>query len=249
MEDCKPVDTPSVTGQELTIVDEESKDCDVTSYRSLVGKLLFAANTVRCDISYIVGVLSRYLQRPKEIHLTSAKRVLRYLKNSMDWSLKYQSGYNGLVGYSDADWANDKLDRKSTTGLLFKMAGAPITWRSKKQPTVAVSTAEAEYMGLSEAVKESLWLKNLLGEFDIQVTPIKLYQDNQSCIQLSDHPSGHHRTKHIDIRHHHIRDHVIKKDIEIEYLETKEMIADMFTEGLPRPQFTELRNKLNSRTI
>ena len=252
MENCNPDKTPTIAGQELTLVDNSAEDCDATAYRSLVGKLLFAANTVRSDISYIVGVLSRYLKEPKEVHYKAAKRVLRYLKGTKDLGIRYEAGNNDngeLLGYCDADWAGDKSDRKSTTGFVFKYANGAITWRSKKQATVALSTAEAEYMSLSEGVKEALWLMQVFKEFGINTGPVRMFDDNQGCIEMAKHPAFHHRTKHIDIRTHFIRDHIGSGSINLEYLSTGVMIADMFTKGLAAPQFLELRRLCGMETL
>lgn len=249
MQDCHSEPTPAVVGQDLTSADTGSKDCDATRYRSIIGKLLFAANTVRADISYVVGVLSRYLKEPKEVHIRAAKRVLRYLKGTADVGLFYQSNNQTtqLQGYCDADWANDKATRKSTTGFVFKYAGGAITWRSKKQPTVALSTAEAEYMALCEGAKEGLWLRQLFNEFGIAIESVKMYDDNQSCIEIAKHPSSHHRTKHIDIRLNFIRDHIAKGRIQLEYLSTGVMVADIFTKAIPADQFQLLRGYCGMR--
>jgi hypothetical protein len=145
------------TGHEI----EQSETTDQTQYRSIVGKLLFAANVVRYDISYIVGVLSRNLQNPRKIHLHAAKKVVRYLKSTENFTITYRRSRLPLQGFTDADYANDLSTRRSTTGFMFKMAGGPISWRSKLQVTVALSTTEAEFMAITEAVKDGLWLKQV----------------------------------------------------------------------------------------
>ncbi|EDK44043.1 conserved hypothetical protein [Lodderomyces elongisporus NRRL YB-4239] len=244
MEDCKAEITPTVTSQDLSNINDTQKRFeDGTQYRSLVGKLLFAANTVRYDISYIVGVLSRYLQEPKEMHWNAAKRVLRYLKGTKDFGLNYKSLIDhNIYGYTDADYANDKMTRRSVTGFIFKYAGCIITWRSKKQPTVATHTGEAEFMSLCEGAKEALWLNNLLKEFGIQVKETIIYEDNTTAISLAKHPYKHHQTKHIDVKLLFIRDHIISGNIKVEYIQTERQIADMLTKSLPKPQFEKLKD-------
>ncbi|EDK44741.1 conserved hypothetical protein [Lodderomyces elongisporus NRRL YB-4239] len=259
MEDCKLEPTPASATIDLTpldhihddnentsVPDRESRTCDFgrpSDYRSLVGKLLFAANTVRYDISHIVGVLSRYLQAPKEIHWKAAKRVLRYLHGTKDFGIKYRHIPGSTVeGYSDADWGSDTSTRKSTTGLIFRYAGGPITWKSKKQATVAQSSSEAEYVALSESCKEALWLINLLGEFNVNVKGLVIHEYNKGAIDMANHPTQHHKSKHIDLKVHFKRDHISKGEIKVQYLRTEDQLADMLTKNLPRNQFERLRD-------
>ena len=146
-----------------------------------------------------------------------------------------------LVGYCDADWAGDKTDRKSMTGYLFKLGNSIVTWKCKKQQTVALSSTEAEYMALGDAVKELLWIKQLLHGLGLKSNTIsKIYEDNEGCKLLSEHPVHHQRTKHIDIRHHFIRYHIQNKEVEIKSISTNYMIADMLTKSLNRVKFNEI---------
>ena len=245
MSDCKAEKTPFYSNSSLNEVsDEQQNNENVSQYRMLVGKLLFASNTVRFDITQIVGVLSRFLQNPKVIHMETAKRVLRYLKGTMEYGIKYTCKQeNSIKGFwRDADWANDKVSRRSISGYVFKYAGGPITWRSKKQAVVAISTAEAEYMSLCEAVKESLWLSNVFKDFNIELGEMIICEDNTSTIDMTKHPAFHYRSKHIDILCAFTRDHVAKGNVKIEYFPTKSQIVDMFTKTLPKPQFIKSRD-------
>ena len=144
----------------------------------------------------------------------------------------------------------DRSDRKSITGYAIKFGGSLISWKSKKQPTVALSTTEAEYMALAEAVKEVLWLVTLFKELEIPVTlPIIVHEDNTSCINLTNHPTTHQRTKHIDIRYHFIREQVQKEVIKVVQVQSTNNIADIFTKAVPKPLLQQLRNSAGMMDI
>ena len=240
MSDANSVATPSLVGYDLHKT-EGSAECDVSIYRSLVGKLLFAATTVRTDISYAVGMLSRYLSKPTEKHMKGAKHVLRYLKGTQNMGHNYNNDEKLLI-YCDSDWGSDSSDRKSITGYIVQYGGAPISWKSKKQPTVALLTTEAEYLALTEAIKEAIWIAQLFEQLNIPLSlPIPVYEDNNSCILLAEHPVFHQRTKHIDIRYHFIREHIILNKVKLCQIDTNYQIADMLTKGLNKVKFTNLR--------
>ena len=176
-------------------------------------------------------------------HWTGLKRVLRYLKGTVHYGIVYsKQSSKECVGYSDADWAGDLDDRKSTSGYLFQISGGAVTWKSKKKPCVALSTAEAEYMALSCAAQEAVWLRQLTAELGSPPkTATTIFEDNQSAICMTKNPQFHGRAKHIAIKHHFIREQVGNGTIELEYCPTNEMLADMFTKGLSREQFGKLR--------
>jgi hypothetical protein len=238
MQDCNPVTTPFAAGHDF-IPGAPISDADTTRFRSMVGKLLFAANTCRPDLAFAASTLSRYIKDPRDNHVAAAKHVLRYIKGTLDHGLVYmKSDVFKIVGFSDSDWAGDKYDRKSITGYVFMLAGAAITWKSKKQPTVALSSTEAEYMALGDTVKELLWLTQLLEQIGLHFPePSVIYEDNEGCKLLSSHPVHHQRTKHIDIRHHFIRDHLKNNDFVLASARTDDMAADMFTKNLGRLKF------------
>ena len=157
-------------------------------------------------------------------HWKAVKRILRYLQGTLDLGLKLggRNANPSLKGYSDSDWGGSLDDRKSTTGFVFDFSG-PISWQSKRQPTVALSSTEAEYMALTQAAKEALWLQGLLSEFGIKKTrPTTILEDNQGCIALAKNPTSHARTKHIDIRHHFIRETLEAGQIKLDYCPTVE---------------------------
>ena len=247
LSDAKIVSTPADISVKLKKDDGVSKEVNSVSYQSMVGSLLYAAIATRPDIAHAVGTVSKFCSKPTEAHFTAAKRILRYLKGTLNLAIKYQrSESNMLIGYSDADWAGDLDDRHSTTGNLFLMAGGPVNWLSKKQAVVALSTSEAEYVALSSATQEAMWLRKLLIS-DLQVTsqePTVLMEDNQGAISIAKNPVAHSRTKHIDIRYHYIREAMQEGIVIIHYCPTEQMIADILTKPLPRERFKLLREAM-----
>lgn len=245
MKDANPVTTPADVNVKLVKQDGVSKHVDKALYQSIIGSLLYAAIATRPDIAQAVSVVSRFCSEPTEMHLTAAKRVLRYLKGTQDMCIMYSPTEEYLCGYSDANWAGDLDDRRSTTGNLFMLANGPVSWLSKKQATVALSTSEAEYIALSSATQEVVWLRRLLCDVsELDQGPTVIYEDNQGTIALAKNPVSHSRTKHIDIRHHFIREATESEIIIVEYCPTKEMLADMLTKPLHRAAFDYLRLKM-----
>jgi hypothetical protein len=246
MEDCNPVKTPLPAGCNLDLA--EGKATEATYYRSLVGKALFLANSARPDISYAVGQLSRFMQTPLEEHLKAGKHLLRYLKGTSDYKLTFKKqGTIIPTGYSDANWSGDVgSDRRSTTGYIMILAGGGITWRSKKQTTVATSTAQAEYMALAEASKEITWLQNFLKAMKLGdgKTSTTIYADNSACKAIAENPVHHQRTKHIDIQYHFIREKIEKGLVKVVKIESQNMLADMLTKNLGRVIFENLRGRI-----
>ncbi|KAJ8628309.1 hypothetical protein MRB53_021616 [Persea americana] len=195
MSNCNPVSTPVATGLRLT-KEREGRDINPTLFKSLIGSLRYLTIT-RPDIVYAVGLLSQYMEIPKESHWVAAKRILRYIKGTMDLGLFYDYGNESkLYGYSDSDWGSDQDERKSTIGYVFYLGSTTFTWVSKKQSTVALSTCETEYVAASAAVCEAIWLRNLLEEFDhSQEESSTIHVDNKSGIELAKNPIQHGRSK------------------------------------------------------
>lgn len=164
-------------------------------------------------------------------------------------ALKYTCDPGMPIGYSDADWAGDLDDRHSTTGNLFLLAGAAVSWLSKKQPVVALSTSEAKYVALSSAAQEAIWIRRMLIELGVSPTPVMLLEDNQGAIAIAKNPVTHARTKHIDIRYHYIREAVQNGLIDVQYCPTDEMCADLLTKPLPKERFQKLRIALGLETL
>ena len=158
--------------------------------------------------------------------------------------MKYDGNMKDLTlnGYVDADWGGDTETRRSTSGYIFQVAGCTISWRSKRQAIVALPSTEAEYIAMSFATKEAIWLKRLLESLKVeQPKPTKLFEDNQGAIILSKNPSNHSRTKHIDLNCHVIREVIHRKQIDVEYCESNKMLADILTKGLGKERFETLR--------
>lgn len=212
-------------------------------YREAVGALLFLSLVSRPDIAYAVNVVSRYVNDPGPSHVTAVKRIFRYLIHSKDLSIVYH-GNHELVGYSDSDYAGDLDTRKSNTGYIFLFNGGPVTWSSRKQNTVALSTTESEYMAASEAAKEILWLRQFLYDIKEPQGLINLYVDNQSAIKLINNPVFHRKSKHIDIKYNFVRENVAKKIIDIKYVDTSNQLADFLTKALPVIKFNTIRDKM-----
>ena len=215
-------------------------------YRELIGSLLYLSIISRPDISFAVGVLSRYLEKPLSVHISGAKRILRYLKGTFNYGLMYTNDLNELKIYSDSDYAGDPSNRKSTSGVAVKYGSCTIAWRSQLQKSVTLSTTEAEYVAAAEAVKDVIWIKRLLSE--ISTTPLSncsLLLDNQSAIKLIKNPEFHKRTKHIDVRYHFIRDRYEEGIFKLSYVCSQDQLADILTKALPSPRFNYIRNLLN----
>ncbi len=251
MSDCKPVQTPLNSGSQLVKTADNEEPLNQHLYQSLIGSLMYLATSTRPDIAYSVGVLARFSSRPNAAHWTAAKRVLRYLKGTLNLGIVFKKEMSiDCIGYSDADWAGDNGDRKSTSGYLFLIAGGPVSWRSKKQDTVALSTAEAEYVALSIVSQECVWLRRLNSELKNEPQgPTTILEDNQSCIAMAKNPQFHGRTKHVNIKQHYIREQVHSKTVELKYCPTQDMVADMLTKGLPPVTFNKLREKAGMLTL
>jgi hypothetical protein len=245
MSHCNPVATPMIQNLHLQ-VDMGAPPADVKEFQRKVGKLHFLTQT-RNDIAPAVGLVSRFNHAPQKPHMDAVNHILRYVRGTLDFGLCFQRGEDSVLsGYVDADWAGDRDDRKSTTGYVFMLGSTPITWRSQKQACVACSSTEAEYVALSSAAREGMWLRGLLKELQIldDKTTTTLYCDNQSAIRLSENPVLHQRTKHIDIKHHYIRECVGGGHLKISHVPSADNIADIFTKPLGRTQFEHLRHRL-----
>lgn len=244
MLECKPISTPMEPNAKMCA--HEGKDLeDASMYRQLVGSLIYLTLT-RPDISYAVGVMSRYMQNPKKSHLEAVRRVLRYVKSTIDYGLLYKKGGNcKLVGYCDADYAGDHDTRRSTTGYMFTLGSGTISWCSKRQPTVSLSTTEAEYRAAAMAAQESTWLIQLMNDLHQPVDyAVLLYCDNQSAIRLAENPVFHARTKHVEVHYHFVREKVLQEEIEMRQVKTDEQIADLFTKSLSVGKFEHFRRQL-----
>lgn len=239
MEDANPSATPMDVNSKLVKSSEEDELCDKMLYQSAVGSLMYLSVATRPDITYPVNTVAKFSAEPNQKHWTAVKRILRYLKGTPQLGLLYrQDGSGEIRGYSDADWAGDLDDRKSTSGYIFTLAGAAISWRSKKQTCVALSTAEAEYVALAIAAQEVVWLRQLIQECEHrELGPTEIFEDNQAAISMSKNPTSHGRSKHVDIRYHYIRTQVEKGIVSLKYCPTEKNTADILTKALVSEKF------------
>uniref|UniRef100_A0AAV1U9F8 CCHC-type domain-containing protein n=1 Tax=Peronospora matthiolae TaxID=2874970 RepID=A0AAV1U9F8_9STRA len=252
MENSKPVKTPQDPGLKLTrsMCADGCKHAETMAnvpYRNAIGCLMYLMVGTRPDIAVAVGVLSQFAAEPCPTHWQALKRVFRFIQGTRTYGIEFQATSDDkLQGYSDADWAGDVEARRSTSGYAFVMNNGCISWRSKKQSTVALSSTEAEYMALTEAVQEAIWLKAFLHELGDMNSDeaVKIYEDNQGSIALAKNPEFHKRTKHIDIRYHFVREKVAEGKVVLEYCSTKDMKADLMTKPIPASQFQYLRSML-----
>jgi hypothetical protein len=199
----------------------------------------------RPDISFAVNQLCQFLHSPTTTHWTAAKRVLRYLKGSLNHGLHFGKGSLHLNAYSDSDWAGNPDDRRSTTGYALFLGPCLVSWCAKKQPVVSKSSTEAEYRSLAFATAELRWLRMLFQELDLYLhSPPTLWCDNLGALALASNPVYHARTKHIEVDYHFIREKVVNKEITTRYLSTHDQVADIFTKGLTTNRFLLLRDKL-----
>ncbi|GAU41877.1 hypothetical protein TSUD_367420 [Trifolium subterraneum] len=244
MDQCNLALTPSEPRLQLSKESEE-KDVDSTEYRRLIGSLRYLCNT-RPDITYSVGIVSSYMEKPKTSHLSAAKRILRYIKGTMNYGIVFKKPDKrslDLIGYTDSNWCGDKDDRKSTAGYVFLYGGAPISWCSRKEPVVALSTCEAEYIVTSLSVCQGVWLSNLIDEIiNVKCDSVILKVDNMSAINLAKNPIAHGRSKHIELRFHYLREQVGNGKLKLEHCRTDLKIADVLTKVVIVETFIRLRN-------
>ena len=251
MENLKPTTTPMDTNvllTENTAEPKENKNGRTSiEYATRIGELLYAAHATRPDILYAMITLAQFTNNPAEEHWTAVKRIFRYLKGTADCVLTYGGGgntENELIRYTVADWGLN-AHRRSISRYVFTLGGGAIAWSSKKQGRTALSTAEAEYAAATQAVKQLIWHRNLLKELDLpQERTLILLSDNQAAISISHNPKFHARTKHIDIELHFLRDHVSEGTMKMEYIPSKDNLADLFTKSLPRPRHELLTSRI-----
>ncbi|GAU28769.1 hypothetical protein TSUD_357540, partial [Trifolium subterraneum] len=217
MMDCNPANTPMETNLKLSN-DEEGESVDATLNKQMVGCLRYVCNS-RSDISHSVGMVSRFMQKPKVTHMQAVKRIMRYLQGTIDYGILFPkpTGHKGnLIGFCDSDWCGDQVERKSTMGYVFKLFDSPISWSSKKQTVVALSTCEAEYISACYATCQGVWLLSLLKEMKMyQQDEFELMVDYKSAISLARNPIAHGRSKHIETKFHYLRDQVTKGKLKL----------------------------------
>jgi hypothetical protein len=224
---------------------------DATLYRNIIGSLRYLVNS-RPDIAFVVGFASRFMEAPGTQHWALVKQIMRYVRGTLGYGCVYRAGASKpeLIGFSDSDHAGSVDDRKSTIGILFFLGSSAVTWSSQKQKTVETSSCEAEYIAASAAACQGLWLTRLLTMMK-GTEPVKfvLQVDNSSAIALCMNPVYHERSKHIDVKYHHIREHIEDGELYVEHVRTESQLADILTKGLGRVKFIELRQKLGVEEV
>ncbi|KAJ7544622.1 hypothetical protein O6H91_09G086400 [Diphasiastrum complanatum] len=230
MDDCVPVAIPMEVNLKLSSEDP-SPLVDSTKYKKLVGMLIYLTTT-RFDICFAVGVLSRFTNMPHENHWKQGMRVLRYLKGTLNYGITYGHG-EILAGYCDSDWVGDYDARRPVSGYCFSLGSGIISWNSKKQATVALSSIEAEYKAACVAACEAVWMRRILADLGVPIHDATVLNcDSQSCMAIAKNPVFHARTKHIEIHYQYIRELIEDGVIELEYCPTNENGADIFTKAL-----------------
>ena len=246
MMDYKSMTTPMMMNlKKISRVVVDSDLIDPTMYHQLAGLLMYLVNT-RLDICFAVSILDQFMCEPRKMHWVDAKHVLRYFCVTVGYGLRYTSNSDmALVGYSDSDWAGSVEDQKSTSGCCFSLSFAMVSWFSRKQLSIALSTAKAEYIATCMAAREAIWLWKLLaGLFGQRLEPTVIHCDNQSCVKLSMNPILHDRMKHVEMKYHYVREMVQRHAMELRYIPTEEQIVDALTKSLCQGKFEYFRDKL-----
>ena len=243
LSDANSVKSPMEANVKLIAATDDSKLCDPVLYQSAIGSLIYLASKTRPDIAFSVYKLARYCSKPSTDHWSAVKRLLRYIKGTSNYGLLFSKQCSDeCVGFTDADWAGNLEDRKSTSGYCFIMNGSCICWNYSKQNCVALSTAESEYIALSCAVQEACWLTSLFTELDYKYQPpMKIFEDNTAAISIANDSQCTRKTKHIDIKFNFVRDEINKNKICLKYCKSEDMAADVLTKSLTPDKFVKTR--------
>lgn len=243
MHNCKSISTPLDSNLDLKFFQTEENNVELQKLcRKIIGSIMYAALATRPDLCESISILSRFQSKANENLYKSLKRVLRYIQGTIKLKLLFKPNGNILTGYVDSDWGGDTTDRKSTTGFVFKMFDCTISWTSKKQQNVSISSTESEYVALSLAVTEACWLRKLLLDFQLEFNePIQMYEDNRAAICLANSPENNKRLKHLDIKFYFIKEKIDEGIVKIVYVKTEDQIADLFTKPLSRVKFEKFR--------
>ncbi|KAG8502523.1 hypothetical protein CXB51_001167 [Gossypium anomalum] len=247
MQSAKPVSTPLTAHFRLSSAlspqsDDEIEYMSHVPHSSVVGSLMYTMVCSRPDLSYAVSAVSKYMANPGEEHWKAFQWILIYLRGTTDVCLQFEKIEDGVIGYVDADSARDLDRRRSLTGYVFRIGGCTISWKATLQTTVALSTTEVEYMAITEACKEAIWLKGLFSELNEDHQISTVFCDSQSTIFLTKDQMFHERTKHIDVQYHFVRDIIARGDIVVSKISTHENPADMMTKSLPITKFEHCLN-------
>ncbi|KAH9734881.1 Integrase catalytic domain-containing protein [Citrus sinensis] len=242
MQDCKSISTPLPVNFKLSSSmcpsnETERKEMARVPYASAVGSLMFAMICTRPDIAQAVGTVSRYMMNPGGEHWIAVKRILRYIRGTSDVALCYGGSEFNVRGFVDSDFAGDLDKRKSTTGYVFTLAGAAVSWVSKLQTVVALSITEAEYMAATQVCNEAIWIQRLLEELGHKQQKIHVFCDSQSALHNARNPVFHSKTKHIRVQYHFVREAVEDGSVDLPKIHTKENLADVLTKPINTDKF------------
>ncbi|KAF1317267.1 Integrase catalytic core protein, partial [Globisporangium splendens] len=251
LSDAKPVYLPADANSRLSRMSDGEEFVPRYPYRELVGSLMYVVTCTRSDVADAVGNVAKFCERYGSEHWAAAKRILKFLVTTQDLALVYDGKQKtGLVGFADASWASDEGNRRSTTGYVFTYNGTAVSWRSQRQPTVAGSSTEAEYMSLYSATQEMVWLRRLLADLKVlPAGPTTIFQDNQGAMAMAKNPVFNSRTKHVDTKYHFSREKIESGELEVVYKPTAEMVADAMTKAVPKPKLKEFQSKVGLKRL
>lgn len=255
MTNCNPKVVPADQYTNLSEVSlgRDDDDFDQSVYREAVGCVMYVMVCTRPDIAFAVSQVAQFNHQPKPAHWTAVRRILSYLKGTAAFGVTYHANVDAphtLLAYSDSDYAGDTSSRRSTSGYLLLLNGGPISWASRRQQCVSLSTTEAEYVAMCETSKEVTWMRRLLDSIGSpQAQPTILLCDNQGAMKLVANQEFHRRTKHIDVRYHYIRLQFQEGTIQPQYVGTKEQLADLLTKPLGGPLFQEMRLQIGVSAV
>jgi len=255
MVNAKPVSTPlaahfNLSAKQSPSTDDEVQEMKKIPYASAVGCLMYAMVCTRPDLAQAMSVVSKYMSNPGREHWQAVKWIIRYLKGTRNKSIMFERQHDDacITGFVDSDYAGDLDKRRSTTGYVFTCGGGPVSWRSMLQKVSALSTTEAEYMALTEAAKEAIWLKGLASDLGLQQAFVTIQCDSQSAICLAKNQVFHTRSKHIEVRYHRIRDWLNNGEVEVKKVHTDENASDFLTKPVTAEKFKHCLSLLNMKS-
>jgi hypothetical protein len=244
MTGCKPISIPFEQNVKLNANEGDLME-DTIMYIRIMGSLIYMTIT-RPDLNYVVGVVNQFMQTPRKPHLDAMRRILRYIKHTLQCGNFYEAKSQLQVhGYTDVNWVDNVSDRRSTNGFMFSFGRGAVSWSSKKQPIVTLSNTEAEYRSATIVACEIVWLKKLLSDLGQLVDVlVVIYCDNISNILLANNPVYHVRIKHIEVHYHFIKEKVLAKEIDLIHVSIEDQVVDIFTKALGTDKLKKVRQML-----
>ena len=246
---CNPISTPFDGYNDIRPADDDEELIDERQYQQLVGELIFLNQATRPDLSFAISKLFQFCNKPIRRHYNTLTRVLKYLHKTKNLGLVYRTAGSRVRHYTDAAFADNKKDRRSTHGYVGVNVGAACVWYSRKQRSVVTSTVEAEYIALAEGCKTAIWVNQWINEAGYLTEPIILNGDNNGSLSLAKNPEQHARTKHIDIQYHFVREKVLENIVSVAHVSSKDQLADIITKPLTKPLFERMRLMLGLQLI